>query len=89
MEGAALGDFQRELTTAQNPFSEKLCCCHRGVLAMRLGHCPRDSQLPGQVVPGSLAGVPLPNSSRSESIPGHQTVFPASPFMNTVPGCAL
>lgn len=89
MEQGALGDFQRERTAARNPFPEKLCCSCRRVLAVLVAYCPQDSQLQGQVVPGGLAGVPLPGSSRSASVPGYQTVLPASPFMKkTVPGCA-
>lgn len=58
MELGALRNFQVELITAQNPFPEKLWGSHCGVLAMLLGPCSQDSQLQGQVVPGSLAGIP-------------------------------
>lgn len=59
MEVGEPGIFsERELTTAQ-----QLCCLcsHCGVGAVLLAHCPWESQLQGQVVPGSLAGVPPPS----------------------------
>lgn len=72
----------------RNPFPEKSWRSHCGVLAMFLGHYPWDSQLRGRWCQVAWQVFPLPGSSRSESVPGHQTVLPASPFMKAVPGWA-
>lgn len=58
IEVRALGKFQRELTTAQNPFPEKLWCFHCGVLAMLVGHCPQEASSSHRWCPVAWRGVP-------------------------------